>query len=68
MAYKITNEMRRTCLALAVESADRESAQVIVGRALLFEQYLSGEVADRMVEVVPPVEAGAPGDGGVEGG
>jgi len=46
---KITSEMRRTCLKLAVDSADtREHATDVVSRALVYEQYLSGEVGERM--------------------
>lgn len=46
---KITSQMRQTCLKLAVESCDqRDDPERVVSRALVYEQYLSGEVAERI--------------------
>lgn len=46
---KITSQVRQTCLKLAVDSCDpRDDPERVVSRALVYEQYLSGEVAERI--------------------
>jgi len=62
MANKITAQIRQTCLQLAAASADRESPTDVVSRALTYEQYLSGEVSERiaLANAVDEVEFKAP--------